>query len=111
MILIVGAWKEHRGHFFSTKLMAIANNSTRWLSRHMYSEHARTFKTPRVVDHVIAHVTVHFKRAPLPVSAQFTSDGDMDASSLKKLHVKEFSTFLCGKGIPGEFCKAFEGIR
>ena len=46
---MVGAWKEHRGHF-SAKLEAIA-------SRHMYSEHARAF------DHVIMHVTVPFKHA------------------------------------------------
>lgn len=80
----------------------------------MYSEHARTF------DHVMTHVTVPFKRAlagtlDLSCAADlvFVSrlDMDMDASALKKLHVKDLSDFLRGKGIPVDFCKAFEGIR
>ena len=33
----------------------------------------------------------------------------MEASALKELHVKDLSAFLRRKGIPVDFCKAFEG--
>ena len=36
-------------------------------------------------------------------------DVDMEGSALKKLCVKDLSKFLCEKGIPVDFCNAFEG--
>ena len=78
----------------------------------------------RMFDHVMLHVTVPFKcalaAAMLPGTSlcaadlnQFVSrlDMDMDAFALEKLHVKDLSDFLCGKGMAVNFCKAFAGMR